>query len=41
VDEVLAYVGLTIDTCPRDTSLPSTQAKDPFQRSDARSRGLG
>jgi hypothetical protein len=39
VDEVLAYVGLTIDTCPRDTSLPNTVSKDPFQRSDARSRG--
>lgn len=39
VDEVLAYVGLTIDTCPRDTSLPATRGKDPFQRPDARSRG--
>ena len=39
VDEVLAFVGLSIATCPRDTSLPATQAKDPFQSADARNRG--
>jgi hypothetical protein len=38
VDEVLAFVGLSIDTCPRDTSLPATRGKDPFQKPDARSR---
>jgi hypothetical protein len=39
VDEILAYVGLSIDSCPRDTSMPSEVARDPFQRPDAYSRG--
>ena len=39
VDEILAYVGLSIDTCPRDTSLPGQAPVDPFQRPDAYSRG--
>lgn len=40
VDEILSTVGLSLATCPRDTSLPSTYGKDPFQRKDAYSRGL-
>lgn len=40
VDEALAQVGLSIATCPRDTSMPTTAPrKDPFQRSDAYTRG--
>jgi hypothetical protein len=36
VDELLAKVGLSIATCPRDTTLPAQHAKDPFQRPDER-----
>jgi hypothetical protein len=39
VDEILSQVELSIDTCPRDTSLPSQLARDPFQQPDAYSRG--
>ena len=39
VDEILAFVGLSIDSCPRDTSMPTEIAKDPFQQPDAYSRG--
>jgi hypothetical protein len=41
VDELLGKVGLTIDTCPRDTSMPTTGPKaDPFRRPDAYDRGV-
>jgi hypothetical protein len=39
VDEVLAFVGLSIATCPRDTTLPASRLPDPFQNPEARSRG--
>jgi hypothetical protein len=39
VDDLLAVVGMSIDTCPRDDSMPMTAKKDPFRRSDAYSRG--
>lgn len=35
VDELLAYVGLSIATCPRDTTAPTAYKKDPFKRADA------
>lgn len=35
VDEALRQVGLTIDECPRDTSLPSVNTPDPFRAADA------
>ena len=35
VDELLARVGLSIATCPRDTTAPPSYAKDPFRRRDA------
>ena len=35
VDELLARVGLSIATCPRDTAAPKAYAKDPFKRRDA------
>jgi hypothetical protein len=31
VDELLAYVGLSIATCPRDTTPPASYRKDPFR----------
>lgn len=34
VDELLGQVGLSIATCPRDTTPPATYAKDPFRRRD-------
>lgn len=40
VDELLGKVGLSIATCPRDTSMPTTAPKaDPFRRADAYTRG--
>lgn len=41
VDEALSQVGLSIATCPRDTSAPAAYKKDPFKRSDAYARGEG
>lgn len=35
VDELLSYVGLSIATCPRDTSAPTSYKKDPFRRGNA------
>jgi len=31
VDELLGYVGLSIATCPRDTTAPTSYKKDPFR----------
>ena len=40
VDEALSQVGLSIATCPRDTSMSTTAPRpDPFQRPDAYTRG--
>jgi len=40
VDELLGRVGLSIATCPRDTSMPaSAPRQDPFRRADAYTRG--
>lgn len=40
VDELLAQVGLSIATCPRDTSMPAAAPKkDPFQRGRAFNQG--
>jgi hypothetical protein len=35
VDEALRQVGLDIDSCPRDESLPSSYGPDPFRQADA------
>lgn len=41
VDEILRAGGLTLATCPRDTSAPAAYAKDPFRRTDAYRRAEG
>jgi hypothetical protein len=41
VDDILARVGLSIATCPRDSSMPVTAKRDPFRSSDAYTRGFG
>ena len=38
VDEILSFVDLSLDTCPREESLPTEYKKDPFQRADAYTR---
>ena len=34
-DEALRQVGLDIDSCPRDDTLPSSYGPDPFRQADA------
>lgn len=38
VDELLGYVGLSIATCPRDTTAPTSYKKDPFRSGGAYGR---
>ncbi len=40
VDELLGQIGLSLDACSQDASMPTTAPmKDPFQRADAYHRG--
>lgn len=39
VDELLGYVGLSLASCPRDTTAPTSYRKDPFRSGNAYGSG--